>query len=204
MPGWAKPHDEQSDDSWKLVLYIRSLRNLTNEERTQQTTAMNSTHYTGSVSCQKCHLQIYEHWRKTPMANVVRDPRDSPNVIIPDLSTNKIAKFTKDQVAPVYGSLWKQRYFTKMGDDYYPEPAQWDVTNKVWRPYFVANGTDWWATLYPPDNMPCSGPPAPLATVATPSATTSAPKKSPNGTSAANAATAPAASTSRFPRARIF
>jgi len=26
MPGWAKPHDEQSDDSWKLVLYIRSLR----------------------------------------------------------------------------------------------------------------------------------------------------------------------------------
>jgi hypothetical protein len=50
MPGWAKPHDEQSDDSWKLVLYIRSLRNLTNEERTQQTTAMNSAHYTGSVS----------------------------------------------------------------------------------------------------------------------------------------------------------
>ena len=23
----------------------------------------------------------------------------------------------------------------------------------MWRPYFVANGTDWWATLYPPDNM---------------------------------------------------
>jgi len=33
---WAKPHDEQSDDSWKLVLYIRSLRNLTSEERAQQ------------------------------------------------------------------------------------------------------------------------------------------------------------------------
>src|SRR5579863_1546012 len=28
----------------------------------------------------------------------------------------------------------KQRYFTKIGDDYYPEPAQWDVTNHVWRP----------------------------------------------------------------------
>ena len=24
MPGWAKPHDEQSDDSWKLVLFIRT------------------------------------------------------------------------------------------------------------------------------------------------------------------------------------
>jgi mono/diheme cytochrome c family protein len=26
MPGWARPHDEQSDDSWKLVLFIRNLR----------------------------------------------------------------------------------------------------------------------------------------------------------------------------------
>ncbi|HXH66005.1 MAG TPA: hypothetical protein VNI81_02320 [Candidatus Limnocylindrales bacterium] len=105
MPGWAKPHDEDSDDSWKLVLYIRSLRNLTNDERTQQTVAMSSARYTGSASCQKCHAQIYEHWRKTPMANVVRDPREFPNAIIPDLSTNKILKFTKDDVALVYGSL---------------------------------------------------------------------------------------------------
>jgi predicted CXXCH cytochrome family protein len=87
------------------------------------------------------------------MANVVRDPRESPDVIIPDLSANKIAKFTKDQVALVYGSVWKQRYFTKIGDDYYPEPAQWDVTNRVWRPYFVPNGADWWVPYYPPDNM---------------------------------------------------
>src|SRR6266436_8661106 len=58
MPGWAKPHDEQSDDSWKLVLYIRSLRNLTSEDRTQQTAAISSAHYTGSASCQKCHAQI--------------------------------------------------------------------------------------------------------------------------------------------------
>jgi len=87
------------------------------------------------------------------MANVVRDPREFPNVIIPDLSTNKIAKFTKADVALVYGSLWKQRYFTKIGDDYYPEPAQWDVTNKVWRPYFVPNGADWWVPFYPADNM---------------------------------------------------
>jgi predicted CXXCH cytochrome family protein len=153
MPGWAKPHDEQSDDSWKLVLFIRSLRQLTKEERGQQEVTARSAHYLGSQSCQKCHAQIYEHWRKTPMANVVRDPREFPDAIIPDLSTNNVAKFTKDQVALVYGSVWKQRYFTKRGDDYYPEPAQWDITNKVWRPYFVANGTDWWASLYPPDNM---------------------------------------------------
>src|SRR5580658_3385818 len=153
MPGWAKPHDEQSDDSWKLVLFIRSLRQLTKEEQAQQSAMANSAHYVGSQSCQKCHAQIYEHWRKTPMANVVRDPREHPDAIIPDLATNSVAKFAKDDIALVYGSLWKQRYFTKRGDDYFPEPAQWDVAHRVWRPYFVAKGTDWWEPFYPPDNM---------------------------------------------------
>ena len=153
MPGWANPHDEQGDDSWKLVLFIRSLRQSTSQEQQQQLAAANSAHYVGSKACAKCHEQLYEHWRKTPMANVVRDPSEFPGAIIPDLSTNTVSKFTKDQVALVYGSVWKQRYFTKRGDDYFPEPAQWDVTNHVWRPYFVANGTDWWAPLYPPDNM---------------------------------------------------
>ena len=44
--------------------------------------------------------------------------------------------FTKDDIAFVYGSRWKQRYFTKIGDDYFPEPAQWDVTHKMWKQLF--------------------------------------------------------------------
>jgi predicted CXXCH cytochrome family protein len=153
MPAWGNPHVEQDEDSWKLVLFIRGLRQLTTEEKTQQASTANGARYVGSQACEKCHAQVYERWKKTPMANVVRDPHEHPEAIIPDLSKNPLAKFTKEQVAFVYGSVWKQRYFTKIGDDYFPEPAQWDVTNKVWRPYFVANGTDWWATLYPPDNM---------------------------------------------------
>ena len=153
MPGWAKPHDEQSDDSWKLVLFIRGLGSPSKEQQREQVSTANSARYVGSQSCEKCHAQIYEHWRKTPMANVVRDPREHPDAIIPDLSTNTIAKFTKEDVALVYGSVWKQRYFTKRGDDYFPEPAQWDITGHVWRKYFVAKGTDWWEPFYPPDNM---------------------------------------------------
>src|SRR5580658_4825968 len=90
MPGWANPHDEQSDDSWKLVIYIRSLRQLTTEEHAQQAATINSAHYVGSKACQKCHAEIYEHWRKTPMANVVRDPHKFPDAIIPDLASNNI------------------------------------------------------------------------------------------------------------------
>jgi predicted CXXCH cytochrome family protein len=87
------------------------------------------------------------------MANVVRDPKVHPDAILPDLSKpDPLVKFTKADIAFVYGSKWKQRYFTKKGDDYFPLPAQWDVTHKVWRAY-NAPKTDWWAAFYPADNM---------------------------------------------------
>ncbi len=86
------------------------------------------------------------------MANVVRDPREHPDAVIPDLSKpDPLVTFTLDDVALVYGSKWKQRYFKKVGDDYFVLPAQWDVTHRAWKPYFVKD--DWWAALYPPDNF---------------------------------------------------
>ena len=88
------------------------------------------------------------------MANVVLDPKTHPDAILPDLSKpDPLVKFTRDDIAFVYGSKWKQRYFTKKGDDYYPLGAQWDVAHQVWRPYMVAANTDWWVPFYPADNM---------------------------------------------------
>ena len=110
--------------------------------------------YVGSVACKTCHPAIYARWQKTPMANVVRDPKEHPDAILPDLSKpDPLVKFKKEDIALVYGSIWKQRYFTKVGNDYYPLGAQWDVTHQIWRNYFVANNTDWWVSLYPADNM---------------------------------------------------
>ena len=116
--------------------------------------AGSTAHYIGSTACRVCHPQVYDRWKLTRMANVVKDPKLDPTAIIPDLSKpDPLVKFTKDDVAFIYGSRWKQRYFKKTGDDYFVLPAQWDIANQVWRPYFVKNGTDWWAPLYPPDNM---------------------------------------------------
>jgi hypothetical protein len=85
--------------------------------------------YVGSAACRTCHPAIYARWSKTRMANVVLDPKVHPEAIIPDLSKpDPLVKFTKDDIAFVYGNKWKQRYFTKKGDDYYPLGAQWDVT----------------------------------------------------------------------------
>src|SRR5438132_1510864 len=94
--------------------------------------------YVGSVACERCHTDTYNRWSKTRMANVVRDPREHPDAIIPDLSKpDPLLTFTRDDIAFVYGSKWKQRYFKKVGDDFFPLPAQWDVTHGVWRAYFV-------------------------------------------------------------------
>jgi predicted CXXCH cytochrome family protein len=153
MPGWNMPDSEV----WQLVSYIRNLPSvapLAADALVSTQTGLSSAHYVGSAACQDCHKEIYLRWSKTKMANVVRDPKEHPDAIIPDFSKpDPLLTFSKDDVAFVYGSGWKQRYFKKVGDDYFPFPAQWDVTHKVWRPYMVANGTDWWTKFYPPDNF---------------------------------------------------
>jgi predicted CXXCH cytochrome family protein len=153
MPAWGNPHLESPADSWKLVLFLRTLRPLTRQELSQQAALATSAHYVGSQACQKCHAEIYDRWQKTPMANVVRDPYSHPDAIIPDLATNTVARFNRNQVAFVYGSLWKQRYFTRIGDDYFPLSAQWVVGKRQWLPYMVPLTGDWWAAFYPPDNL---------------------------------------------------
>ncbi|HEV2327440.1 MAG TPA: c-type cytochrome [Verrucomicrobiae bacterium] len=151
MPGWQLP-DQQI---WQLITYVRNLPETASPEGQPATGSMAPAvvaHYVGSSACQPCHNSVYERWRKTPMANVVRDPREHPDAIIPDLSKrDPLVNFTVQDIALVYGSIWKQRYFKKVGDDYFPIPAQWDITHKVWRPYVAKD--DWWVPYYPADNF---------------------------------------------------
>src|SRR3954469_16712565 len=101
--------------------------------------------YGGLLPLKQRHAADYERWSKTRMANVVTDPKQHPEVVLPDFNKpDPLLTFKLDDVAFVYGTKWKQRYFTKVGNDYFPLGAQWDVTHKQWRPYLVANNTDWW------------------------------------------------------------
>ena len=154
MPAWDLP-DRQI---WQLVSYIRHLPEVASLVPAASAREVDPPpdhgHYVGSVACKGCHEEIYARWSKTRMANVVRDPRQHPDAIIPDISKpNPVFNFTVDDVALVYGGRWKQRYFKKVGDDYFPLPVQWDVFHKTWRKYFVPSTGDWWAPLYPPDNF---------------------------------------------------
>ncbi|MGA8089522.1 MAG: cytochrome c3 family protein [Terracidiphilus sp.] len=113
----------------------------------------NNPRFTGSESCRKCHLKEYDGWKQTRMANVVRDPKLHPEAVLGDFQhADPNRPFELSQVALVYGSRWKQRYFARQGDGYYPLPAQWDIKNQKWLPYHVPDGADWWVEFYPKPN----------------------------------------------------
>lgn len=123
--------------------------------------------FVGSAACESCHQDLYARWKETLMAKVLQDTTERPQAILADFSTpNPLVTFTKDDVLFTYGSKWKQRYYTRIGDDYFVFPAQWDVRNKTWRPYYVRPGTDYAchdthgteheADLVLPDNDVCT------------------------------------------------
>jgi predicted CXXCH cytochrome family protein len=105
--------------------------------------------FVGSAACKSCHEAAYNGWRQTRMANVIRDPKLHPDAVLGDFThPDPVRAFTLDQVAFVYGSRWKQRYFEKRGRDYFPLPAQWDIQHRKWLPYHVPDGADWWTQHY--------------------------------------------------------
>ena len=92
--------------------------------------------FTGSAACRDCHLEIHDRWQETLMANVLLDPRERPDAILGDFETpNPLVTFRPEDVTFTYGRKWKQRYFTRRGDDLFVFPAQWDVQNREWRRY---------------------------------------------------------------------
>jgi predicted CXXCH cytochrome family protein len=116
-------------------------------------TANEEPHFVGSQSCAKCHEAEFNGWKQTRMANVVRDPKTHPEAVLGDFShPDPIRTFDLSQVAFVYGSRWKQRYFARSGNTYYPLPAQWDIKHNRWLPYHVPAGADWWVEFYPESN----------------------------------------------------
>jgi mono/diheme cytochrome c family protein len=115
MPAWTLSDRKL----WQVSAYLRNLPRVAAPSprmAAEQLPAVGSAHYVGSAACKDCHAEIYERWQKTRMANVVRDPLVHPEAIIPDLSkADPLLTFTKDDIALVYGSKWKQRYFNIAG-----------------------------------------------------------------------------------------
>lgn len=163
MPAWGLPERQ----IWQLVSFIRQLPTSNppaNSSHVADATRITlAAEYVGSAACQSCHEETYQRWKETRMANVVRDPKVHPDAVLPDFSKpDPLLTFSLESVALVYGSGWKQRYFQKVGDDFYPYPAQWDVINETWRRYHVEENTDWWVPFYPDPGDNSQRPTGPL------------------------------------------
>ncbi|SVB17324.1 uncharacterized protein METZ01_LOCUS170178, partial [marine metagenome] len=92
--------------------------------------------FVGSQACAECHQDVYDRWERTLMANVIQDPTEHPEVVLGDFTNpNPLVTFELTDVAFTYGSKWKQRYFTRIGNEFFVFPAQWDVCNGEWRRY---------------------------------------------------------------------
>jgi mono/diheme cytochrome c family protein len=98
MPAWDLPDDE----IWQIVAFLRHLPPTAAPGSAKNATApiAAGAHYVGSAACESCHNEIYASWRKTRMANVVRDPHEHPDAFIPDFSKpDPVLTFAKDDVA---------------------------------------------------------------------------------------------------------
>src|SRR5271165_7000565 len=78
MPAWSMPDDQV----WQIVAYLRHLPTVAALSPEPAAGAeMQGAHYVGPAACQSCHSDVYDRWKKTRMANVVRDPKDHPEAI---------------------------------------------------------------------------------------------------------------------------
>ena len=138
----------------RLALFVLLVSSACSPEQTPPAVQDPDGAFVGSSTCRDCHLEVYTRWQDTLMANVLQDPRERPSAIVADFDTaNPLVTFRPDDVTFTYGSKWKQRYFTQIGDDLFVFPAQWDVQNREWRRYHPEQGADWWADFYPSDQM---------------------------------------------------
>ena len=118
----------------------------------QTSPAVGDPEFVGSSACQECHEAVYDRWEDTRMANILVDVNERPDAVLGDFSTpNPLVTFGIEDIDFTYGSKWKQRYFTSIGDDYFVFPAQWDVMNETWRRYNPM--TEWWTEHYSTDQM---------------------------------------------------
>jgi hypothetical protein len=87
--------------------------------------------YVGSAACAPCHKEIYEQWRLTPHARMVRDPRRDPLAIagaLPDPSVD----LAPEEISLALGSHWTQRYLVEREGELFVTPFIWNMQTKHW------------------------------------------------------------------------
>lgn len=89
--------------------------------------------FVGSEECRKCHERLYSNWKGTLHAKMLQDVKKDPAALLGDFDAPTVPKtFKKEDILYTIGSQWRQRYLTKVGDEYFVLPAQFNVAAGKW------------------------------------------------------------------------
>jgi len=86
--------------------------------------------YTGSMSCEKCHEDLFKEWKNTPHARTLQDPRENPHSIAAQFSGNE--NFKPEDVEIVIGVHWTQRYVIDRGGELKIAQGVWSLGESTW------------------------------------------------------------------------
>jgi hypothetical protein len=91
--------------------------------------------YVGSEACKSCHQEHFAGWKRTlhsRMEQPVIDKGDNKTVLGNFSMSDPDLTFALSEVYLLVGSRFKQRYATKIDDEHYLLPAQWNVQPQEW------------------------------------------------------------------------
>ena len=105
-----------------------------------QQAAVDTRKYVGSAKCEKCHQRIYRQWKQTLHSKMTQEIAKNPDVVVGDFSKpDPNRPFELKDAVYTIGTQWKQRYITKIGDELYILPAQYNLETGEWVPYHPKN-----------------------------------------------------------------
>ena len=103
--------------------------------------------FVGSWECQECHEEIYQQWKRTPHARMLRNALKDPDAIeATDFGPG--IPFEKNDIYFTIGSHWIQKYMTLLGGQFYVLPKYWNIAEEKWEPYSIWNWNEQPYPLY--------------------------------------------------------
>jgi hypothetical protein len=100
--------------------------------------SIDQSEYVTSEGCRECHEEIYDQWKLSSHARMLRNAKEDPSAIEADNFSEEIP-FTKDDVEFALGSHWIQKYLTRIDGELYILPKFWNIVKKEWEPYSIWN-----------------------------------------------------------------
>jgi hypothetical protein len=100
--------------------------------------SIDASEYITSEGCKECHEEIFDQWKLSSHARMLRNAKEDPSAIEADNFSEEIP-FTKDDIEYALGSHWIQKYLTRIDGELYILPKFWNIVKQEWEPYSIWN-----------------------------------------------------------------